>query len=182
MANNYTQASFCIAVGKALRADVLTAMSWIEEAHSVDHTTPLEEDLALFIKNHDYTNATTQAKRTIRRIVKTIRDWKLDWDGMGFDWSFGEQDTEIWVRGDESIDIESAVRCIQLLARVVPAMQEAGPWYATWANTCSKPRVDEFSGGAVVFNARTAHWMDTHNWKERKLNQLKAKKAKKGDK
>ena len=34
----------------------------------------------------------------------------------------------------------------------------------TWAETCSKPRTDEFGGGACVVNKLGAHWMHTHEW------------------
>ena len=52
----------------------------------------------------------------------------------------------IWLYGEESVDIESLSECVQAL------LDEAGiaiPFFASWSYGCSKPRVDEFGGGAM---------------------------------
>jgi hypothetical protein len=98
---------------------------------------------------------------------------------QGFDWSFNpEEDDEIWIRGDESIDIDSAIAHVRLIARLVPEMQVTAPWYATWANTCSAQRIDEFGGGAVVFDVKRASWMDASGWKNKEMKRFLAAAAK----
>jgi hypothetical protein len=55
---------------------------------------------------------------------------------------------EIWIHGDESFDIELAVQVIQL---VLDNFTLPEPYIIlSWAFTCSKPRVDSFSGGACL--------------------------------
>lgn len=39
-------------------------------------------------------------------------------------------------------------------------------WGLTWANVCSKPRPDEFGGGAVLVTAQGQRWMNTWDWLE----------------
>lgn len=34
----------------------------------------------------------------------------------------------------------------------------------TWAETCSKPRVDEFGGGAALVTSHSSEWMHAHDW------------------
>ena len=34
----------------------------------------------------------------------------------------------------------------------------------TWSETCSKPRLSEFGGGAVFITAKGQKWMNTHNF------------------
>ena len=53
----------------------------------------------------------------------------------------------VWFHGDESVDPEH----VEMIARaLVEELDLPGPFYCSWANTCSKPRVDEFGGGAFV--------------------------------
>ncbi len=42
----------------------------------------------------------------------------------------------------------------------------------TWADTCSKPRIGEFGGGAVVITAKTQKWMTTYDWAHQTVQEL----------
>jgi hypothetical protein len=85
-----------------------------------------------------------------------LEDWQKDivsigW--LGFSWQIeGEgSDRQMWIHhGDESGSVEAIPDFIQaFLAKFRPADYFTLEW-ATW---CSKPRVREFSGGAIFITA-----------------------------
>jgi hypothetical protein len=41
-----------------------------------------------------------------------------------------------------------------------------------WADICSKPRPDEFGGGAVVFSRNGEKWMNSYQWAEKMVTAL----------
>ena len=41
-----------------------------------------------------------------------------------------------------------------------------------WANTCSRPRVGEFGGGAVLIHNREQFWMNTGDWLSQAVKDL----------
>jgi hypothetical protein len=45
-----------------------------------------------------------------------------------------------------------------------------------WANTCSKMRLDEFSGGAVFITADKTDWVSTYDFLETKRKAFEAVK------
>jgi len=72
---------------------------------------------------------------------------EFDEESMGFNGTSFEPDgNDIWIYGDEYGDPN-------LVAEVVKELLEHfkidDPFYMGWALTCSKPRLDEFGGGAM---------------------------------
>ena len=64
----------------------------------------------------------------------------------------------VWVWSDDEANIEALVRIVcdfQLTFDI----QE--PWSMEYAVTASKPRLDEFGGGAVVCHRGEAQWMSS---------------------
>ena len=64
----------------------------------------------------------------------------------------------VWVRSEDSGDVDYAADLTQAFLRrfelnLVVAFQ--------WANTCSKPRLDAFGGGAAVVSRRNIDWFST---------------------
>ena len=53
---------------------------------------------------------------------------------------------QVWIHGDECGDIDVAILVIETIQAV---LQLDTPHVFSWAYTCSKPRLDEFGGGAV---------------------------------
>lgn len=45
----------------------------------------------------------------------------------------------------------------------------------TWADICSKPRLDEFGGGFAVVTAEKTHWFDEHKWAEKLTEGLESR-------
>ncbi|WP_099864901.1 hypothetical protein [Pararhizobium haloflavum] len=71
---------------------------------------------------------------------------------------------ELWMRDDETGDSE---RLIQFVKRCAAEFGLTGPWGFQYANTCSKPRLDSFGGGAYVVDlatGETVDWISTDGW------------------
>ncbi|MBR7653639.1 MULTISPECIES: hypothetical protein [Brucella] len=60
--------------------------------------------------------------------------------------------TKLWMRDDVTGDPE---RLIQFVKRCAAEFGLTGRWGFQYANTCSKPRVDGFGGGAHVLDLAT---------------------------
>jgi hypothetical protein len=73
-----------------------------------------------------------------------------DEGGLGFYLEVNEKEKEAWVYADEYGSIDCVAYFVQEF------INEFRPFYIfslTWAETCSKPRVSEFSGGWMVVTA-----------------------------
>ena len=66
--------------------------------------------------------------------------------------------TGVWFHGDESINVEHA----EIIARaLVEELELDGKFTCSWAYTCSKPRIDEFGGGAFcIERGKDTRWVD----------------------
>lgn len=64
----------------------------------------------------------------------------------------------VWFHADESINLEH----VEIIAKaLVNELEIDAPFYCSWAFTCSKPRIDEFGGGAfVVKRGYKTSWVD----------------------
>lgn len=72
--------------------------------------------------------------------------------------------TALWIRDDVTGDPE---RVIQFVLRCAEQFQLTGRWGFQYANTCSKPRIDGFGGGAHVLDLaarETIAWTYTDGW------------------
>ena len=104
-----------------------------------------------------------------------LEDWQQSiaqtgW--LGFSWQIeGEgADRQLWIHhGDESGSVEAIPDFIQaFLAKFRPQDYFTLEW-ATW---CSKPRIREFSGGAIFITATDVYWHTPETFFEDKKNQL----------
>ncbi len=58
------------------------------------------------------------------------------------------------------------------MLRCAEAFALTGRWGFQWANTCSRPRINAFGGGAHVLDLEkrnTVAWSDTNGWLARTL-------------
>ena len=72
--------------------------------------------------------------------------------------------SQLWIYDDVTGDPE---RVIQFVLRCAEAFDLTGRWGFQWANTCSRPRVSAFGGGAHVLDLgtrQTVAWSDTDGW------------------
>jgi hypothetical protein len=72
--------------------------------------------------------------------------------------------TQLWMRDDVTGDPESLIQFVKLCAA---EFDLKGLWGFQYANTCSRPRVNAFGGGAHVLDlatGETVDWIDTDGW------------------
>lgn len=90
-----------------------------------------------------------QQRTLLADIIGTVHVCEVEKQPTGFD---------LWVYSNDECDLEELVRIIcdhQLVN------ESEKPWSMEYAVTCSRPRLDEFGGGAVVCYMGEAQWMST---------------------
>ncbi|MFS8037419.1 hypothetical protein ACI7BZ_10725 [Xanthobacter sp. AM11] len=79
--------------------------------------------------------------------------------------------TKLWMRDDVTGDPE---RLIQFVKRCAATFGLTGRWGFQYANTCSRPRLDGFGGGAHVLDLATGEtiaWTYTDGWLDTVLSE-----------
>jgi hypothetical protein len=74
-----------------------------------------------------------------------------------------EKEGTVWVRSEDSGDVDYTADLVQAFLRRFDLDRVIS---FQWANTCSKPRLDAFGGGAVVISRRNADWFYTSTFVE----------------
>ena len=72
--------------------------------------------------------------------------------------------SQLWLRDDVSGDPERLIQFVKLCAT---EFSLKGRWGFQYANTCSRPRLNAFGGGAHVLDLGTGEtlgWIDTDGW------------------
>jgi hypothetical protein len=90
----------------------------------------------------------------------------------GFDLSVqdGPESGVLWIHDDESGDVEAVTAFILRLAEELDLF---GLWGFEHSNTCSRPRLDAFGGGAHLIDLgarKVICWVNTHTWLAQALN------------
>lgn len=88
--------------------------------------------------------------------------------GLGFQWRLDAESNghELWMHAEESCNLEHVALFVQeFLARFRPNEY----FTLTWAETCSKPRISEFSGGGAFVTAEAIEWHGVTAWICRKV-------------
>ena len=67
----------------------------------------------------------------------------------------------LWVHSDESGDPFQAADFIQEYLRYLGVIK--GGVFFSWAETCSKPRINEFGGGCFIVTAFEQHWQGSRD-------------------
>lgn len=68
----------------------------------------------------------------------------------------------VWFHADEGVgSLEHLAEFIRMFLRKFDIKE---PWSLTWSETCSKPRLDAFGGGAVVVSKDAVKWLNTGSW------------------
>lgn len=147
MANNYTQFSILLNV----------------------HKPELVESVSEFLDDIDYDDLISDGesgKQTLPEELFSKEDvqWmrnNIDEYGGIDGWS--HNDGKLWVYSEEGANLEVVTFILQ---KLLSANAISGNYYKhnailiTWANTCSKMRVDEFSGGACLITKDEIHWQE----------------------
>lgn len=72
--------------------------------------------------------------------------------------------SQLWLRDDVSGDPERLIQFVKLCAAEFGLK---GRWGFQYANTCSRPRLNSFGGGAHILDlgtGETVGWIDTDGW------------------
>ena len=116
----------------------------------------------------------TMFSTTISYQTEDQRDWLLDKLGSGvIDDNDGESypvcdivdepgDQAIWVYENEGGGDLDAL--FDIVAEFQKLFSIETPWHISWANTCSKPRLEAFGGGAVFIHKGELAYMSTDSW------------------
>jgi len=139
MADHYTQTSFMIPTKtdeqKAWLLDVLGQLDEVQ-AETMEPSDINDEIIAVATEHH------------------------YNFDGMYTPYYCSEKEG-VWIRSDESIDVDLMIVVIQAYLRKFHPNSFMG---FQWAGTCSKPRLDEFGGGAVYISADDFEAYTTGGW------------------
>ncbi len=83
----------------------------------------------------------------------------------GFIYSFEEDDGKrrFWAHSDGWGNVNHVVHLVQ---KFLKRFRRDQCWSLTYANTCSKPRLGEFGGGAVFVTADDIRWDDSYDFIE----------------
>lgn len=90
----------------------------------------------------------------------------------GFDLALqdGPGGSVLWLHDDESGDVEGV---IAFVLRLADDLDLTGLWGFDYSNTCSRPRVDAFGGGAHAIDLgarKSIGWISTQEWLGAALN------------
>ncbi len=88
------------------------------------------------------------------------------------EWELIENDTQVWFHEDTNFDVEEAAAVIQSFLKECRPKGSCG---FSWALSCSKPRLDEFGGGACFVTAQKVWWHSYNDWLQDKYRQAGAR-------
>lgn len=88
-----------------------------------------------------------------------------DWPHVSFAAEV-EDDDGLWIHSDESGDVDEAARFVQVFLQKFRPDESVGFEYA---NTCSKPRLDAFGGGAALITAESIEFMHSGGWLSKRM-------------
>ena len=78
---------------------------------------------------------------------------------VDFQWAF--QGGNLWLHAEESGDVN---QLCDVVHEFIKANRPEYIFTIEWGETCSRPRLDEFGGGAAVVTQHDIHWMTTGSW------------------
>lgn len=109
-----------------------------------------------------------QAARIVERIKEELINSEPEYVGFNAEFEY----EGLWIHDDgESIDVEHVAILAQAL---LDELEIDEPFIFSWAYTCSKPRIDEFGGGAcAVRRGKDPIWCDARNEVEEQLEKEK---------
>jgi hypothetical protein len=96
----------------------------------------------LSIPKHDL----DRARKIVDRVTDDLK-WENDYCGCRAVIDDADSDTGVWFYDEECIEPTHVEKIARTL---INELEIDKPFYCSWAFSCSKPRVDEFGGGAFV--------------------------------
>lgn len=143
MANNKTETSFYFQCGTAKNATILAC--WINGGSA--HNIPDAARKEMLVENADAFEDDTLAVYIANAEV----------DG-----------TQVWVSIEEGGDIPLLAILLRAAMATMPEVEDKQGFQ--WAETCSKPRVNEFGGGACfIRRGHEIEWLYTGSWLDSRM-------------
>jgi len=102
----------------------------------------------------------------VKNAKDRIKQFGLDQEEMYPDFSYVLEESGLWLYADECGSPEQVATLVQ---QFLIAFHPNGCFRFTWARTCSKPRVDEFSGGGCFVTAKSIKWFTPEDWIEKTM-------------
>ena len=108
------------------------------------------------------------------RFLRDNPDFDSSYDVLGFEFDFCDEDTPparyLWLYADGYGD---PAHVAWLIHKFLKRFRPDQCWSLTYANTCSKPRVGEFSGGAEFVTATEIKQQNADDWVQQQRAALK---------
>ncbi|NLX98614.1 MAG: hypothetical protein GXY83_20845 [Rhodopirellula sp.] len=118
------------------------------------------------------------------RFLRDHEDYDPKYDSPGFRYSFDGPEVprrrndrwkrHLWIYADEN---GNPTHVVWLVRKFLKKFRPADSWSLTYSVTCSKPRVGEFSGGAVFVTADEIHWESAYDFVDARQTAFQAKET-----
>lgn len=125
-----------------------------------------------------YTNFSAVLKLSNEREKKWCEDRFKKWEEIenedsgciGPDFQYVIKDDSLWMYTEESGNVDEVAGFVQIFLR---EFHPTGYWCMEWSNTCNKLRSDGFGGGAVFVTAEVISSLNSYQWLESQIEQVK---------
>lgn len=154
MANNYSQWSSVLEISSD------EEYAWLQEVLNLDPFDALDKD-----PNTDMDRYIAEVRSKLG-FTFNYEDFELPFP----DFSHKLSKNELWVYAEEYGNLDNLGRIVQAFLR---KFRPNGSFYVTWADSCDKPRIDEFGGGAMFVTAEKIETFTVYDWIAQKLKQNK---------
>lgn len=95
--------------------------------------------------------------------------------GVSYDFEKGDGCENLWIYAEESFMVENLADLLQAFLKEHRPDQYIS---FTWSHTCSKMRLDEFSGGGVFITAKSQKWCVPYAFIDKEAAKLNKKRPK----
>ena len=112
-------------------------------------------------------------------------EWPSEQDTPQFGWQWDANarhggsdrkgETSLWIYSDGQGFVEDVCTFIAYIQKRLDLVH---PFSMEWANSCSKPRIDAYSGGALVIHRGKDRFINTGCWVDREMKKIALKEAK----
>lgn len=87
-----------------------------------------------------------------------------EWGGFDVSQVDDPGSSRLWIHSEDGGDVENVVAFV---LRCAEELDLSGMWGFVWSNSCSRPRIDAFGGGAVALDLgarKSIGWLDATHW------------------
>lgn len=165
MANHFTQFS------ESLQVKSLVEEQWLREQLACVYLTESKE---LFSAETPQLKESGETYEKVPRfqaeaLQRGVADCSFDFIGFCATIEQDDGGTSLWIYAQESGDVEQVAYFVQLFLK---QFAPDGWWTLTWATTCSRPLIRQFSGGALLVTSCETVFNDSSLWLESRQLEL----------